>query len=285
MIFNKSKSAALSARIDTLDKEIAAGAAALADLQTRRREAIRDGNDAAAGKFEESIATAERKAVLQAERRDILAAEHENALADEAREEFARRHAAQQEANAKVAAAAQKALRKAWDVLAPTLRELAEARAATDLLNKAAPGDFSQLPYADDLARGALALPRHDISSRPVEQWVYSSTGERVGDQDAVQGGSLHAGFGAQQASYCEKRTFRHVRYHPAEGPRYAAPISTDLRFPRWDSAGPLFDGAFVLPDRVADALSTIEANQKGKAARPILEEFIATDDAASDAA
>ncbi|RXG93037.1 hypothetical protein [Bradyrhizobium zhanjiangense] len=285
MIFNKSKSAALSARIDTLDKEIAAGAVALADLQTRRREAIRDGDDAAAGKFEESMATAERKAVLQAERRDILAAEHENALADEAREEFARRHAAQQEANAKVAAAAQKALRKAWDVLAQTLRELAEARAATDLLNKAAPGGFSQLPYADDLARGALALPRVDISTKTVELWCFASTGNRVADQDAVQGGSLLAGFGALKPQPCVKRRFHHVRYHPAEDPRYAAPISTDLRFPRWDSAGPLFDGASVIPDGVAAALSTIEANQKGKAARPILEEFIAIDDTASDAA
>jgi len=283
MIF-KPKSAALGARIDTLDREIAAGAAALADLQTRRREAIRDGDDAAAGKHEESIATAERKAVLQAERREILAAEHENALANEAREEFARRHAAQQEANAKVAASVQKALRKAWDVLAPALRELGAARAATNLLNAAAPEGFSQLPYADDIARGALALPRLDISTKPVELWCFASNGNRVGDQDAVQGGLLPAGFGTQPQR-CVKRRFHHVRYHPAEDARYAAPISTDLRFPRWDGAGPLFDGAIVLPEAVAAALSTIEANQKGKTARPVLEEFIALDDTASDAA
>ncbi|RZM98730.1 hypothetical protein CWO91_36910 [Bradyrhizobium genosp. SA-3] len=281
----KSKSAALSARIDTLDKEIAAGAAALADLQTRRREAIRDGDDAAAGRLEESIATAERKAALQAERREILAAEHEAALERDAREEFERRRAAQEEVNARVAAAAQKALRKAWDVLTPVLRELAEARAATDLLNKAAPGGFSQLPYADDLARGAPALPRVEISIKPVELWCFASNGNRVADQGAVQGGSLLAGFGALKPQPCVKRRFRHVRYHPAEDPRSAAPISTDLRFPRWDSAGPLFDGAFVIPDGVAAALSTIEANQKGKTARPVLEEFIALDDTASDAA
>ncbi|MCA6099195.1 hypothetical protein [Bradyrhizobium australafricanum] len=284
MIFSKSKSAALSVRIDALDKEIATGTAALTDLQTRRREAIRDGDDAAASKFEEAIATAERKAVLQTERREILVAEHEDALASEARAEFARRHAEQKDANAKAAASAQKALRRAWDILGPMLRELADARTATDLLNRAAPEGFSHLVYADDLARGAASLPRLDISSKQVEQWVYSSTGHRVGDQDGVQGGMLSNGPYAP-ANRCIKRQFRHVRYHPAEDARYAPPISTELHFPRWDGAGPLFDGKFIVPDAVGATLSTIEANQRGKVARPILEEFIALYDVGSDAA
>ncbi|MCK1493469.1 hypothetical protein IVB14_24350 [Bradyrhizobium sp. 180] len=281
MIF-KSQSAVLTARIDALDNEMATGAAALADLHTRRREAIRDGDDAAAGKLEEAITASERKASLQAERREILVAEQEKALSREAREEFGRRHAARKEANAKTASTAQKALRRAWEILAPALRELADARAETDLLNKAAPEGFAQLVYADDLARGAPALPRVDISSRQVEQWVFSSTGERVGDQDAVQGGILPVG-GAAQPQRCEKRTFLHVRYQPAEDARYAPPISSELRFPRWDGAGPLFDGATTVPDSVAAALSRIQLNAKGE--RPVCEEFIAVDGAATHAA
>jgi hypothetical protein len=144
------------------------------------------------------------------------------------------------------------------------LRELAEARAATDLLNKAAPDGFSQLAYADDIARGAPALPRVDISSKQVEQWAFRSTGNRVGDQDAVQGGILLVGRDVEPQR-CVKRSFRHVRYHPAEDARYAPPISTELRFPRWNSADPIFGGALVVPDAVAAALSAIEANQSSR--------------------
>ena len=188
------------------------------------------------------------------------------------------------DANAKAAASAQKALRRAWDLLAPALRELAEARAATDLLNKAAPEGFPPLVYADDIARGAPALPREELSSKIVEQWCFKSTGNRVGDQDAVQGGMLPGGPYAP-AQRCELRSFRHVRYSPAETARYAPPISTELRFPRWDGAGIIFDGAFVTPNGVAAALATIEGTQSSKSARPVFEEFVSIGDTTSDAA
>ena len=284
MIFNKQKSATLASRITALDGETAAGATALADLHTRRRDAIRDGDDAAATKLEELIATAERKATLQAERREILAAEHEKALEADAREEFSRRHAAQKEANEKTAIAAQKALRRAWDILAPALRELDEARAATDLLNKAAPDGFASLAYADDIARSTPANPREEISSKIVQQWCFRSTGDRVSDQSTVRGGVLSNGRHAP-AQQCVERSFRHVRYHPAQTASFAAPISTELRFPRWDSAGAAFDGAFIMPGSVPAALDIIKANQSGETARPILEEFIVVEDVASDAA
>ncbi|WP_027523347.1 hypothetical protein [Bradyrhizobium sp. Ec3.3] len=284
MIFTKPKSPTLASRIAALDEEIAAGAATIANLQTRRRAAILDGDDAARTVIEDAIASAEREATLRTERRDILVSEHEAALARDAREEFARRHAVQGEINAKVAASGQKALRKAWEITATALREFADARVATDLLNKAAPEGFSQLAYADDLARGASAQACVVLSDKEVEQWAFLSTGNRVGDQDAVQGGILPVGLHAQPQR-CVKRRFRHVRFHPAENARHALPISTELRFPRWDAAGPIFDGALVVPDAVATALNTIEENQRSKTARPVLEEFIAIDDAASDAA
>lgn len=284
MIFSKQQSATLSSRISAVDEEIAAGNVAIEKLKSRRRDAIIKGDDAARTVIEDEITKAEREAMLRCERREILVTEHEAALARDAREEFARRHAAQSEANAKAAVAAQKALRKAWDILVPALRELAEARAGTDLLNKAAPEGFAQLPFADDLARGAPALPRVEVSSKEVEQWAFKSTGNRVGDQDDVQGGILSVGAYAQPQR-CEKRSFRHVRFHPAEDARYAGPISSDLRFPRWDGVGLLFDGSSVLPDAVSTALNAVEVNQSGKASRPIVEEFIPTANEASDAA
>jgi len=278
MIFAKQQSVTLTSRI-------AAGNVAIEKLRSRRRDAIIKGDDAARTVIEDEIAKAEREATLRSERREILVSEHEAALERDAREEFSRRHAAQSETNAKIAAAAQKALRKAWDILAPSLRELSEARAATDLLNRAAPEGFSQLPYADDLARGAPALPRIEISSKEVDQWAFRSTGNRVGDQDAVQGGFLPIGPHELQSNPCVKRRYRHVRFHPAESARYADPISSQLRFPRWDEAGVIFDGSFVLSGTVATVLDTIEADQSRKAARPILEEFIPTADDALDAA
>lgn len=282
MIFSKQQSVTLSSRISAVDEEIAAGNVAIEKLRSRRRDAIIKGDDAARTVIEDEITKAEREAMLRCERREILATEQEAALARDAREEFARRHAGQEEANAKAAVSVQKALRRAWDILAPALRELADAREATNLLNRAAPDGFSQLVHADDLARGSPALPRAEISSKQVEQWVFLSTGNRVGNQDDVQGGILSVGAYAQPQR-CEKRSFRHVRFHPAQDARYAGPISSDLRFPRWDGVGLLFDGSSVLPDAVSTAL--IEVNQSGKASRPILEEFIPTANEASDAA
>lgn len=284
MIFAKPKSATLGSRIAALDQEIAAEIAVLADLKSRWRDTILAGDDAARTVLEEGMAAAERKAALQTERRNILIAEHEAALARDAREEFARRHAAQKKTNEEVAAAARKVLAKVWSTVAPALVALAEARQATDLLNKAMPNGFAPLVHADDLARGAPALPREEISSKTVEQWCFKSTGNRIGDQDAVQCSMLPGGAYAP-AQQCVKRTFRHVRYHPAESARYAPPISTELRFPRWDSPGLIFDGALVIPDGVGAALATIEESQGRKAARPIFEEFIPLDDPVSDVA
>src|SRR6476646_6050392 len=102
MIFKSmSQSATLAGRLEALDKEIAVATAALGDLRTKRRDAIRDGDDAAAGKIEDAIGAAERKAQLQSERREILAAEHEAALAKDAIEEFARRHTERKDLNIK----------------------------------------------------------------------------------------------------------------------------------------------------------------------------------------
>jgi hypothetical protein len=286
MIFSKQahKSSELASRMTALDEEIAASAAALADLKSRWRSTIVDGDDAARAVIEDAITTAERKAALQTERRDILIAEHEAALERDAREAFGRRHAAQAEKNSKVAAEAQKKLRRAWDLLSPALRDMAEARVETNLLNQAMPDGFAPLAYADDIARSTLPLPRKELSTETVTLWCYKSTGARVNDQSAVQGGVLQNGPYAP-AQRCIERTFRRVLSHPAENARHAAPISTELRFPNWDGIGVMFDGAFVSPDSVANALSVIEANQGKKAIRPVLEEFIAIDDAASDAA
>jgi hypothetical protein len=280
MIFNKQehKSATLASRIAAIDEEIAAGAAALADLKSRWRAAILNGDDAARTVLEDEVAAAERKAAMQGERRNILVAEQDAALARDAREEFGRRHAVQEQANAKAGTSAQKALRRAWDIIASMLKELDDARLATDLLNKAAPVGFAHLPYPDDIARGWAAQPRLIVSDKVVEHWCFETTGNRVGDQDAVQGGLLPVGEGMRPQK-CVKRRFQHVRFHPPEDAKYAAPVSADLRFPRWDGAGPLFDGAFVVPGQVGPALAAAEAKVTTKTSRPIREEFIPIDD------
>lgn len=285
MIFNKQQSPTLASRLAAVDEEIAAGNAAIAKLRSRRRDAIIEGDDVARSVIEDEIANGEREQTLRTERREILAAEHDAALERDARAEFARRYATQQAANEKVAASAQKALRRAWDILVPMMRDLAQAREDTNLLNAAAPSGSAHLPHADDLARGSLALPRVEISSKKVDQWAFKSTGNRVGDQDAVQGGFIPTGPHELQSNPCVKRRFQHVRFHPREDAKYADPISNELRFPRWDGAGAIFEGSTVIPDGVAAALSAIEASQSRKASRPILEEFIPLDDDASDAA
>ncbi|MBR0907022.1 hypothetical protein [Bradyrhizobium liaoningense] len=135
---------------------------------------------------------------------------------------------------------------------AAVLVELAElAKENSDMveaLNRELP-DSDRLMTGDFRARHRDPAPRQNLEETTVDLWVFESSGDLVGDQDAVRELSYERGVipGAQRNIPVLRKRFRQIRYLEPGDREHAEPLSSVLRLPRFDAPGLLFDRGRVV--------------------------------------
>lgn len=152
-------------------------------------------------------------------------------------------------------------------------KEAAQQALDAKKLNENLPDGEAPVPVADILARDAGSLPRQDISSRGVDLWVAETTGDIIGDQDAVSSddgihGQVHV-MGGTMRWKCRKRSFREINFHPSVSYDWPGSFHALIRLPSLDGPGALFDGARMTAEAVAalDVAAAVEpAKRAGRA-------------------
>ncbi|MET4043965.1 hypothetical protein [Bradyrhizobium sp. RT6a] len=161
-------------------------------------------------------------------------------------------------------------------------RDCARQSLAAKVLNEALPEGETPIPAADILARDFGAEPRKDLRSREKDLWVAATTGEVIGDQDAVVSedgvrGQVHV-FGGSMRWKCLKRRFREVEFHPSSSVDWPGHLFSLIRLPCLDGPGFLFDGSRMILETVADLDVAAAIATRRKQPRPTQIELIPID-------
>jgi hypothetical protein len=229
-------SAALQSVRDTLAVDLAQQA--VQELETERQRLLLEGNDKQVLAIEQEITIAR----LDVERTNAAIAELDKRIAaalsaegDQAkREQYSAARKKVDEAVRRLAAEYDPAARKIVELISLAVESLAALSAA----NQNLPDGAESIALPPVLIRGRGAMAEEIVRERVIDQWVFDSSGERVGHQEKVLpneadpdtglvGVSVHS-FGSK----CRRAKFKEVTFLPYAPPSTAAELYRAVNLP-----------------------------------------------------
>ena len=176
-------SVTLAARLDKLRAEHEALSAKIAGDEARRAELLRGDDDKALAAADASLAADRARLGVLAERIAALEEDLGKAVEEEGRVADEKRAAALRKKSAAVAGRIGDVAAQALALIEGLARDLGEVEAGiAALAGKVAEPIISP----DMIARGVPARRREILSEKTLAQWVFPTTGERVGPQAKV---------------------------------------------------------------------------------------------------
>lgn len=237
-------SKAASSGTGSLQEQISAARADLADVQSRLEAIALDEQESLATDAS-YIAWTRRRRLAESEYQrlsNLIISLDAQIVADQeakAMAAFEARYNAAADRNDAVAELFRKALPEAWDIIAHVLEQAALAEIESENVRRAMPPNFHPKRWLGDPDRSVRCRPpmkEKIISETTVDRWVDKKTGNIFANQTSPP-----------TDSRAFKRKFREVSYTPFRPSGDVAPFYRELTFPRIGNAGgPVFDGSKI---------------------------------------